>query len=140
MQVNELASALKVPPDTIRFYARKGLLNPSRNPDNDYREFGPRDTRRLRFILCARNLGFSLGDITQILGESDKGQAPCTLVRGIIEERLEEIERRFEDMARLRARMRKAAREWRSAPDGTPNGDSVCHLIENFHEEDDDDD
>ena len=135
MRVNELASNLGFTPETIRFYSRKGLLRPARCPTNGYREYSPRDQSRLRFILSARHLGFSLKDITRILDEADKGETPCPLVREIVDRRLGEMEKRFQDMALLMSRMRKASQEWEDTPDGAPNGHTICHLIENFCEQ-----
>ena len=133
MRVNELASSLGVTADTIRFYTRKGLLRPERCPTNGYREYGPQDQSRLRFILSAKHLGFSLKDITQILKEADKCETPCPMVRELIERRLYEVEKRFQDMTLLRKRMRKAAEDWKAKPDGMPDGHTICNLIENFH-------
>jgi DNA-binding transcriptional MerR regulator len=134
MRVSKLAKSLGVTADTIRFYTRKGLLQPAKVPENGYREYSLTDQSRLRFILSARQLGFSLADIAKILEAADKGETPCPMVRVMIEQRLDEIEKRFQDMALLRNRMRRAADEWRTKPDGAPDGHTICHLIENFHE------
>lgn len=132
MKVAELAQRLAVTPDTVRFYTRNGFLKPEKNSQNGYREYGEGDYRRLRFILSARQLGFSVDDISQLLGEADAGKAPCPVARQLIERRLHEVEQRFEDTARLLERMRAAAKEWRQQPDHKPTGQMICHLIENF--------
>ena len=60
MKVKEIATAAGVNPDTVRFYTREGLLQPTRNPDNNYQQYDAEDLRRLRFARKARQLGFSL--------------------------------------------------------------------------------
>ena len=136
MRVNELASSLAVTPETVRYYARKGLLTPERNPDNGYKEFGLEDQQRLRFIVNARHLGFSVSDIGKILRQADKGESPCPTVRGMIEDKLAETEKRFEEVLALRNRLRRAIVDWQQLPDGKPCGHSICHLIEEFAETD----
>ena len=132
MQVQEVASELGISPDTVRYYTRTGLLQPRRNPANGYKEFSEQDQHRLRFILSARHLGFSVADINQILDHADQGESPCHLVRHLIEDRLEEVNRRFADMARLKRRMETAVKTWRNEPDLAPTSDMICHLIEDF--------
>jgi len=132
MKVSDLASRLGIAPDTVRFYSRIGYLTPVKNPENGYREFRQSDCQRLNFILSARKLGFSVEDIGQLLHEADDGKSPCPLARELIEQRLEEMEQRLADTARLLERMRSAVKEWSHQPDCKPTGQKVCHLIENF--------
>ncbi|MEM7017253.1 MAG: MerR family transcriptional regulator [Pseudomonadota bacterium] len=132
MQVIELAESLGVTPDTVRYYTRTGLLQPVKNPDNGYKEYSQKDQSRLRFIASARQLGFSVKDITQILGEADKGKSPCALSRELLEKRLKETEQRFQEMVALRQRMQAAVDAWQSKPNKEPNGEMICHLIEEF--------
>ncbi len=117
MQVHEVAKNLGVTPDTVRYYTRTGLLLPVRNPTNSYNEYGKQDRHRLRFILSARHLGFSVSHIEQILEHADKGESPCQLVRQLIEGRLEEVNKRFDDMAMLKKRMEAAVETWSTEPD-----------------------
>ena len=135
MQVQKVAKDLGVSPDTVRYYTRAGLLEPNRKPANGYKDFSEEDRHRLRFILSARHLGFSVADIVQILEHADKGESPCQLVRQLIEDRLDEVNKRFEDMARLKGRMETAVEAWRTEPDHAPTGDMICYLIENFSED-----
>jgi len=132
MKVSELAEKLQVPPDTVRFYTRIGLLQPRLNPGNGYKSYRQQDYLRLRFILTARNLGFSVKDIEHILAESDAGHCSCPLVREIIEKRLQETEQLFEQTLALRNRMMLAIDHWKDKPDMAPTGDMICHLIEEF--------
>ena len=132
MQVHEVANDLGVTSDTVRYYTRAGLLRPVKNRVNGYRDYDQNDRRRLRFIVSARQLGFSVSDVAQILEHADKGESPCQLVRHLIEERLTEVNRRYDDMARLKSRMEAAVEVWRNEPDQAPTGDMICHLIESF--------
>lgn len=132
MKVIELARQLGVTADTVRFYTRIKVLNSTKNGANGYREYSQKDVNRLRFVLSARQLGFSVADIQQILAHADKKKAPCPTVRHLLDQRLQETEQRFLEMQLLRARMHKAVAEWRQKPDSVPTGNMICHLIEDF--------
>lgn len=132
MLVNEVAKIMNIGPETVRFYTRIKLLHPEKNRLNGYREFGEKDLNRLKFILAARQLGFSVDDIHQILADSDKMKSPCPEVRRLLAKRLEETEQRFQQMKQLRRRMKQALNLWKKMPDMEPTGQMICHLIEDF--------
>ncbi len=132
MRVRELADALDVTPDTVRYYTRIELLLPTRNTLNGYREYDEFQRRRLAFVLRARSLGFTVGDVKQILSEADKGASACPLVRRLIKERLGEVEALYTQTAARRALMRRAIQEWNQLPDSEPTANTICHLIDHF--------
>ncbi|MGB1949964.1 MAG: MerR family transcriptional regulator [Marinobacter sp.] len=134
MKVMEIAKAAGVKPDTVRFYTREGLLSPARNPDNNYQQFDAEDLRRLRFARKARQLGFSLPEIRSILNQADDHHSPCPLVREVFEQRLQEVEREIRELNQLRDRMKSALTAWQAMPDGTPDGHTICRLIEHWDE------
>lgn len=130
MRVSKLAVQLGITPDTVRYYTRVGFLSPSKNSQNGYKEYGESDLKRLSFILSARQLGFSVDDIGEILDKASKGDAACPLVRDILETRLKETEKKFRQTLALRERMQSALEDWKSKPDKAPSGHMICHLIE----------
>lgn len=69
MTINELESRTDITKQNIRFYERKGLLHPSRNEVNNYREYTEEDFRTLQTIKVLRKLDFSIEDIRNILSE-----------------------------------------------------------------------
>lgn len=136
MNVSELARQAGVTAETVRHYTRNGLLVPIRDERNGYKCYSSGDLARLLFIRKARLLGFSLGDVGDILKESSKGHSPCPQVRKIMERRINETRRRLRDLQKLQMRMEHAAELWVHMPDGMPDGNAVCHLIEKIAMED----
>ena len=132
LTVNELATQADAPAHVVRYYARIGLLKPRRHRENGYRLFGRQDARRLRFIRLAKRLGFTLSEIRDITEHADQGESPCREVRNIIRQRIQENRIRIDAMLNLQNRMEQALEQWDSMPDGIPDGDHVCHLIETF--------
>ena len=135
MKVTELARAAGVTAETVRHYTRQALLKPRRDPDNGYQLFDQQDLDRLRFIQRARTLGFSLKEIADILEQADQGDSPCPLVRDLLAHRLPQIRARIAELEALAERMEQALESWQTMPDGTPDGHSLCRLIESFPEE-----
>ncbi|MGQ4878355.1 MerR family transcriptional regulator [Billgrantia sp. LNSP4103-1] len=134
MKVSELARRAEVTAETVRHYTREGLLHPKRDPDNGYQLFGQADLERLRFIQRARTLGFSVAEIGDILAHADQGDSPCPMVRDLLASRLPQIRARIRELEALASRMEQALETWAEMPDGTPDGHSLCRLIESFPE------
>jgi MerR family transcriptional regulator, Zn(II)-responsive regulator of zntA len=134
MTANVLARKSDVSLYTVRHYTRIGLLKPSRNWQNNYKLYQPSDEARVRFIQAAKNLGFSLAEVAEILGEAKHGNSPCPMVREIIVRRIEENRRKIKEMQKLQRKMESAMKDWERTNDSMPTGDSVCHLIESVGE------
>jgi len=132
MRVLEVAQKLGVTADTVRFYTRIDLLQPKVNPQNRYKEYSQSDLDRLKFIVGARQLGFTVDDIKTVIGQAQNNHSPCPSVRKIIEQRLEETERQFAELIKTRDRMKRAIKEWEHMDDKIPTGSMICHMIENF--------
>ena len=133
MKVTELAKSLGTTADTVRYYTRLELLKPAKSV-NGYKLYSNKEVSRLKFILSARNLGFSVVDIKEIINESEDGKSACPLVRSLIKERLEETEKQFQAMLALRGKMSSALSRWEEMEDKAPTANMVCHLIENFEQ------
>jgi DNA-binding transcriptional MerR regulator len=136
LTVSEFANQSKVPAHVVRYYMRIGLIEPAGQKENGYRLFAARDTKKLHFIRMAKQLGFTLNEIKSITQHSDQGESPCGEVRKIIQDRIEENRVKIEEMLNLQIRMEHALKQWETMPDGVPDGNSVCHLIESFDVDD----
>ncbi len=134
MTAGILAKKTNLPIYTVRHYTRIGLLHPSRNSQNNYKIYQPSDAVRLKFIVAAKDLGFTLAEINQILDEAEHGKSPCPSVRKIIVKHIEENKRKIKEMQKLQKKMENALKDWAVLKDSMPNGNSVCHLIESVAE------
>jgi DNA-binding transcriptional MerR regulator len=132
LTVNELAIQANAPAHVVRYYTRIGLIEPTAQQENGYRLFSSKDANRLRFIRMAKQLGFTLNEIREITRHAEHGESPCEDVRRIVLKHIEENRVKIEEMQKMQTRMEQALTQWESMPDGLPDGNSVCHLIETF--------
>ena len=132
MTVEELSRRSGVAATTVRYYTRRGLLRPRRDPTNQYRLFNETELKRLRFIMQAKWLGFSLSEIRTMLEKADKGESPCNLARKMMERGYERTKKEIGELVALQLRREHAMEDWSDLPDLPPKGRTICHLIESI--------
>ena len=102
-RVAELARAVGVNPDTIRYYERTGLLPaPPRTPSG-YRVYPPDAAERVRFIQGCQRLGLRLREISDLLSVRDTGVCPCEPAEDLLRRRIEELDAELARLSALRA-------------------------------------
>lgn len=102
--IGQLAKRAGVAIDTVRYYERNDLLNPAERLASGYRRYGDAELKRLRFIRRAKALGFTLDDIRGLLSLSD--ERSVAKVKRAAEARLAEVERRIDELERIRSGLR----------------------------------
>ena len=132
MTASLLAKRANVPLFTVRYYTRIGLLKPSRDLRNGYKIYKHSDKDRLQFITAAKELGFTLAEIEDILDRAAHNKTSCPMVRDIVEKRIEENKQKIRELKRLQKRLETAAEMWKGMKNSTPDGHTVCRLIESF--------
>jgi DNA-binding transcriptional MerR regulator len=132
-QVKDLAARNGVTPDVVRYYTRIGLLQPQR-AGQWVSVYGRNDERHLQFIVKAKRLGYTLQEIETLLEEARKGRSPCPSARHILRDRVTHNRQQLDALLALQNRIERALAAWDSLPDRLPDGDAICHLIEQFIE------
>ena len=130
MRVSEIADKAEVTPEVVRYYLRIGLLKSEVKDANGYRRFSKNHLRRLYFIRRAKQLGFKLSEIAEILRMATRRTTPCPMVRDIVRRRIEDNRVDLDSLRALQRRMERALARWRGMRNGVPDGDAVCRLIE----------
>lgn len=112
---SELAHRAGVNKETLRFYEKKGLLpNPVRT-DGGYRQYSAKDLDRLLFIKNAKELGFSLAEIKELLAIADGDIYKCCDVRQIAESKLDHINNQMMHFRKLKRTLSKLVTECQQA-------------------------
>lgn len=130
MRIGELADATGVPAKTIRFYEDEGLMPRARRARNGYRVYDDEDLARLGFIRNARALDIPVADLRDVLAARDRGEPPCIHVKGLLDEKVREIDERLRQLAELRAELAALIDAARDLPeDDVEMARCVCGLI-----------
>ncbi|MCR6732637.1 MULTISPECIES: helix-turn-helix domain-containing protein [unclassified Afipia] len=105
LKIGDLSRATTTKVETIRYYENIGLLPaPSRTAGN-FRSYAPEHLVRLSFIRRARELGFTLDQVRNLLDLSDEKRRSCESVDAIAREHLRQVDRKIADLKALRAEL-----------------------------------
>jgi len=124
MKIGELAKATATKVETVRFYEKAGLLPPPARTGANYRSYGREHLQRLSFIRRARDLGFSLDAVRELLALADDREKPCGAVDSIASVHLAEVERKIADLAAMRHELSRVIGSCRN------NTVADCKIIE----------
>src|SRR6516162_3244306 len=102
MTIGQVAKLAGVGVETIRFYEREGLLNKPKRRQSGYRVFSAEVVGRIRFIKQAKQLGFSLREIRDLLFLRVDGRATAADVKVRVDAKISQIDSRLRDLKRMR--------------------------------------
>lgn len=102
MKIGELARATSTKVETIRYYEKIGLLPEPARTDGNYRDYGPDQLARLSFVRRARDLGFTLDQVRELLSLADDRDRSCKAVDMVAREHLAQVGQKIADLRSLR--------------------------------------
>ncbi|MGA9581671.1 MAG: helix-turn-helix domain-containing protein [Allosphingosinicella sp.] len=102
MKIGEIAAATGVHVETIRYYEREGLVPPPARTASNYRSYGGAHRKRLTFIRRARDLGFSLVQVRELLDLADDRGRPCDAVDEIARKHRAQVRTKIAELTALR--------------------------------------
>jgi DNA-binding transcriptional MerR regulator len=111
MAIGELAKVASTKVQTIRYYEEIGLIAPHMRSRGGHRLYSSNDVQRLRFIRHARELGFSIEAIRELLDLSDNPETSCSAADLIARTHLDQIELRLTKLRALRKELRRMVEE-----------------------------
>lgn len=100
--IGAVAKRVGVAIDTIRYYEREGLLPEPMRRASGYRSYGEGTIGQLRFIRRAKELGFTLEEIRELLALSADRQRGVEAVKQRAQQRLALLEQRIAELQRVR--------------------------------------
>jgi len=106
LTIGQLGHATDTKIETIRYYEKIGLLPAPRRTTGNYRSYAAEHLQRLGFIRRARELGFSIEDIRELLKLAAHGEKPCEEVDQLVARHLGTTERKIAALTRLRRELR----------------------------------
>lgn len=116
LTIGQLAKQAGVGVETIRFYEREGLIaEPERRPASRYRQYPPHVVGRVRFIRRAKELGFTLKEIQELLDLRVCPSSTRADVRARVKAKITDIEERMASLGRMKEALERLGRKCRGS-------------------------
>ncbi|ERQ00200.1 MerR family transcriptional regulator [Acinetobacter sp. COS3] len=101
MLIGELVKQTNLSRDTIRFYEKMQLIH-SITRNNGYKDYPEQTLQQVQLIRTAKNLGFSLHEIKQILAMTAQQEIPADQVHNIFQEKLDVIDEKIAQLNQIK--------------------------------------
>jgi MerR family mercuric resistance operon transcriptional regulator len=125
LTIGILAKRSGVNVETIRYYQRRHLLQEPSKPPGGYRHYSLETVKRVRFIKRAQTLGFTLDEISGLLGLDER--KACLETRGIAAQKLTLIEDKISDLSKMKKALSRLVRACEASSVGEPC--PIIHLL-----------
>ena len=122
MKIGELSTATDTSVETIRYYEREGLLPAPGRTEGNFRVYGDGHVGRLGFIRACRALDMNLEEIRILLRFRDGRHEDCSEVNGLLDEHIEHVEERIQELRRLSKDLHALREQCREAGAGDQCG------------------
>jgi len=103
MNIGQAATASGVSAKMIRHYEQVGLFPEPDRTDAGYRQYSEKEVHTLRFIRQARDLGFSIQQIGELVGLWQNRRRPSRQVKALAEAHIKELEQKTQDLLAMKA-------------------------------------
>ena len=102
MRIGTAAEQAGVNIQTLRYYERRGLLPRPPRRTSGYREFPDDAVRIVRFIKRAQDLGFTLGEVEELIKLRSEKRRDRTRVRAVAETRVRQVDRKIAELQAIK--------------------------------------
>jgi len=133
MLIGELAKKADVSIDTIRYYEREGLIEPVSVRESGYREFDKSSVKTINFVVRAKDLGFSLKEICNLLALKNNPDTTCSSVRNLAEQKLEDVTGKIKALRKIEGELKTLVKECA----GGNSGLESCPIVSSLEKESD---
>ena len=132
LKIGELAALASVSRDTLRFYEKPGLITPGKRNNVGYRLYSETEVNRVSFIISAKEVGFTLNEIHQLLElEVTKDEKSCQDIKQFVDAKISIVNERLEDIKRIK----KSLQTLSNACCGGDEPATQCTILEALSEQ-----
>ena len=103
MNIGQAAQASGISAKMIRHYEAVGLVAAAARTEAGYRQYGAADVHTLRFIRHARDLGFSIAEIAELVGLWHDRKRPSRQVKALAQAHIEDLQRKAQELLAMKA-------------------------------------
>lgn len=131
LSIGEIASATGMRVEAIRYYERRGLIPPARRRESGYRAFPASTVPRIRFIQRAKELGFSLDEIADLLSLRVDPAATCREVKERTQDKIRDVRTKIASLRRIESALGRLAEQCQ----GDAGPTSECPILDTLEVE-----
>jgi len=125
LPIGKVAKLSGVSIDTIRFYERNGLIPDPPRRESGYRAYPEETVFRLKFIKNAKEIGFTLAEIRDLLGLRTTKEANCEAVQKMAEEKIRVVKEKIRTLEGIHVALEKLLESCRE-----PGNPSECPILD----------
>ena len=128
MQIGELAQTAGVTVQAVRYYERRGLVPEPARTRSGYRSYDQEAVQRLRFIVTAKGLGFTLAETKDLITLRVAPETTPEDVRDRAREKIRATKRKIAGLRKLLAGLERVVSECDAG--GSPHTCALLHTLE----------
>ena len=102
LNIGQVAKQTGVTVETVRFYEKQGLIEPPQRSQSGYRQYPEETTRRVHFIQHAKEVGFTLKEIGELLAMRQEPGTSCSDIKLRATQKIEAVDQKIRDLKRIR--------------------------------------
>lgn len=127
LKIGELAKLAHISQDTLRFYEKHGLITPCTRSEAGYRLYSHDDVHRISFILSAKEVGFTLNEIHELLAlEVTKDEQSCADVKQFVDRKITTINQRIRELQKIKKSLQTLSKACRGGDEPATH----CTILE----------
>lgn len=127
MKIGEIAKKAQVNIQTLRYYEKRGIIKPSEVKNSGYRFYTEEALKSILFIKHAKELGFSLDQIKELLDLRIPSKSRCQKVRTRALEKLNDVQEKIEMLKKIKGTLKTLIKDCESNKTS-----SNCPIIESM--------
>ncbi len=128
LSIGQVSKQANVKIETIRYYERLELLNEPQRSMSGYRQYSDDVIKRLYFIKNAKELGFSLKEISELLSLKVNSKSTCANVKKRADKKVEEINDKIKTLQKMKKNLLKLSKNCK----GGSSLASECPILDDF--------
>ena len=113
LTIGQIAKKARVNVETVRYYERRGLIPKPLRKESGYRQYPEETVARIQFIKHAKELGFSLNEISELFSLKVDKNTTCADVKNRAEGKIADIEEKIHALQKMKKTLTRLAKECR---------------------------
>jgi MerR family mercuric resistance operon transcriptional regulator len=125
MQTKDIIELTGLDRETLRFYEKKGIISTPKRTNSGYRKYNEEVIDRINFTLMAKEAGFTLNEIKELLNLKESG-VNCKTGRDMALVKMKEIDERMKSLRSMKKVLNTFVSDCEES--GGPGLKNKCHL------------